>query len=440
MNIFCVYIIIIACLSLTDASSTEHLIVPKFGTQFVGNAFQIYIGMSWIKCTEKCKGIRKCKWVNYYPRMSGLCELFADGDSANPSLEPRESVWCSSKSNWEYDEPTHCETCSDNEMCTSDTEQTCKIVTCPHHIQTAGAKLFGNRNNIGASRLYVCGNRKQRSVKCLEDGSWSNITIINCFCTLPNINHASLNVTESENGMEATIICDSGYAHLGVNKAQCDEISKEWTTLERSACVTLHDDSRTFLYGKIHGTLGGLLDSWEGDVTDTGDYRNSWIISTWNEHNINQVKIEVIDFSDNVAVTLTFDGTGEDVDSWFSQDNLVESSWTDLTTGSVPAGVFRIGGTKAYVADARQELVDQKITFRWGILDYDAERKKINCSSNKVWLAIMKTKYHPCEDIKETRGTKEHIIVYSNSDTGTTWNDGQWKLAKMMLIYVQLEE
>ena len=359
-----------------DVSGLGNLIIPTFGVQFVGNTFQVHIGISWIRCLEKCEAIRKCQWVNYYPRMSGLCELFAVDDNKYPSEEPRESVWFSFKSNWEYDEPTHCKTCSNSQLCTSDERLKCNIVACPHIIPAAGAKILGNRNNVGATRLYVCGNHKQRLVTCLEDGSWSNTTNINCICTLPNINHGSLDVTEFENGMEATIVCDSGYAHLGVNKAQCDEISEERTTLKRSACVKLQDESWTFVYGKIHGTADGVLESWEKERTGTGDYRNNDILSALNEHNINQIKVELIDFSDNVAASLIFDGTDRDVKSWFSQYKLVESSWTHLTTGGVSAGVFDITGMTAKVADARQDIVDQKITLRWGILDYDSESNK----------------------------------------------------------------
>ena len=436
MKIFCVCLIIITCTSLIAATGIWHLIVPKFGSQFVGNAFQIYIRITWMRCLERCNSIRKCQWINYYPRMSGLCELFEHDDDTDPVLEPRESVWTSSKSDCEYDEPQHCHTCSDNEMCTSSTEQTCKKAACPNRVPTAVTYILGNRNHIGATRLYICGNREHQLITCSDDGSWPNVNLLCCKNTQPNIDHASLDITESESGMEATIVCDSGYANLGDMVAQCDDSSGDWTSLDRLACVKLQDNSWKLVYGKMHGAPGGILDSWDKEDTDNGDFRNSDILESWDSRNIIQVKVNVLDFSENVVITLTFDGTSD----WFSQENIVGSSWTDLEPNSPQDIRFSIEGLKAKVTEGREELEDKEIRIRWGILDYeDGGGNTINCASHKVWLGIMKPKHHPSEDVKETRGVEGHVIVYSSSTTGTTWNDGHWNLAKMMLIYVQMQ-
>ena len=420
-------------------SPHEHLTVPVFGIQLTGNAFQIYLRIPWMTCIRHCKAIRQCKWINYYFWMSGLCELFAADDNTYPQTQPKEGVWSLSRSSWEYDELPHCQSCSDDQMCTSDSEWRCKTVACGNLIPLAGAKILGNHHNVGAKRLYVCGNGEKRVATCSEDGSWSNTSNIICACTLPTLKNARLDITKY-NDMDATIECNTGYALMGSNKAHCDDNSGEWTSLENVNCIKYNDDMWTLVYGKNHGFGGNIYWSWTGQINDTGDYRNNDFLSTWEDRNIIQVKVEVIDFSDNVVKTLVFDGHETDVWSWFSQNKLVESSWTDLTANSESADAFGIAGISAYVQEPREMLIDKEIPLRWAILDYNTDgttNKTINCSSNKVWLAIMHSGVHPCEAVRQTKGVKGHIIVYSNTATGTTWNEGPLALAKMMLIYAK---
>ena len=410
---------------------------PVYGIKLVGSAFQTYLRVSWMTCIRHCQAIRQCQWVNYYFRMTGTCELFAAPDDTLPQIQPHEGVWHSSKSGWEYDQPAYCQSCSDDQMCNSDSARKCKTVTCGNLVPLPGARILGNRNNEGAQRLFICRNREKRVTTCLEDGSWSITTKIMCECTMPSVKNARLDIAKS--GIEATIVCDDGYTIIGSNKISCDESTKDWTSVENINCIKYRDGVWTLVYGKNHGVYESIYQSWTGEIGN-GDYRNDDFLSNWEDRNAVQVKVQIIDFTDNVVKTLIFDGDNTDVWSWFSQSKLLESSWTDLTATSPSVDVFSISGIGTYVEEPREALVDKHIPLRWTILNYNIDssnNKSINCSNNKMWFAIMHASVHPCGDVVQNKGVEGHIIVYSDTTTGSRWNDGHWTLAKMMLIYAK---
>ena len=444
MKVYCVYLIVVTCISLVAASGNQLLIVPQFGKQFVGNAFQIYLRQTWFECWKRCSAIRKCQWINYYPRMSGLCEMFENDEDSALDLEINESVWVSSKSDWGYGELPQCKICSDEKQCTPGSWQRCKTVSCPMHVPSAVTEILGNRNHIGATRLDVCGDREHHLITCSGDGSWwPSVDTLCCKRAQPTIAHASLDVTYTEDAMEATIVCDSGYVNLGDININCKESSGVWNS-NRSACVMLQRESFLLAYGKMHGTRENILDSYDNEGVNNGDFRDDDIIESWGSLNIIEVKVLVLDFSHNIVVTLTFGGGLGNNGEWFSQENLVQSSWTDLRSDSPPNIRFSIHGIRANVEEGREDLDDgDEIRIRWAILDHDVKgggSNVIDCSSHKVWFGTLKASHHPCEAIKETRGVQGHAIVYSSSGEGTVWNEGQWKLAKMMLVYVNKQE
>lgn len=424
------------CQCMLHAGDVKLLKETKFGYRVDGNTFQTFFGLPWLNCLENCKKIRKCGSVNYF-RRSGFCELNDAHEITNPSaLQTQPGVLFSSKLNWDYEEPEHCKVCLDTEICTSDIQDTCKIAGCPlpNQLSTGCTSTLGNMATVGARRMCICKNGMRHVITCEADGRWSAMDIT-CLCGTPELNRASYNIIEYNSTLlVASIYCGPGYVKLGVDNIYCDSISKEWSGLDRVECVKVKDESWTLIYGKLQGISGNIYNLWTGEETSNEEFRNDEVLEQWSKKNNKnrRVKVEVTDFSDKAVVSLLFDAKHTNIMNWFSNDNLLQSPWTDLQNG-ISVDIFDISGVVAYSPE------NERIALRWAILDYDIDgdnNKIINCTHNHIWFAIMHAKFYPCENLFETSGIKSgHVIVFSNSTTGTPWNAGRLGHAKKMLIY-----
>ena len=425
--LLCINLYWVRCLEGADDSSIR---IPKMFNHFLtGFTFQTFSGISWIQCIKMCQALRKCKSINYANRL-GLCDLNDADETANQdNLQRKDFVIYSSESSWNFEEPEHCLTCSDGEMCVSDVDDSCVVHGCLPSYQVADATILGNKYHIGSKRLYRCVNGVKETSVCQEDGTWSPVTIV-CTCLPLEIENAVYEITETDNGVtEATITCDPGFFHRGVNKTQCNPDTLHWDNLDQIGCIRIYAEPWTKIYRTIDGFSKDIYKSWtEGKTLKTGEFRHEEVLENWSSKGIQQIKVDVIDFSDNIVNTLVFDGTNTQNKNWFHYNKLISSSFWQL---SDTPNTFSVSGVSCNITE------DSRINLRWAILDVetDSDNNKLITCSNRLWFTI----YHTgglgplCGNTWEGSGQK---LIYSTSAAGTTWNGGQLEVAKEMLISV----
>lgn len=405
------------------------------GQWLINSRFDTHFGISLDDCTQKCKDIRTCKSINYI-RKSGFCELNYAEQTTNPgALQTRAGAIFSAKCDWDFEEPEQCNSCSDREFCLSDKDKSCQIFGCLPPVPVAGAKILGNLFNVGAKRLYKCSTGLQQASVCQDDRTWSPVTLT-CTCGDLEIGNANYTTTETDSGVtEATISCDYGYVHVGIKTVQCNQSTWEWDKLEQVRCENILVAPWTLVYRTTHGTdMGNLAvyTAWNKKRKHNKYFRNDEIVDNWSNMKIKRVKVDILNFSGKVAATLVFDGTGTDKKNWFSRDKLIYSTWGDLkadlsvTVFSITGLLWKSSNGKAYF-------------LRWSILN--AERNPndvmaVDCSRTTVWLAIMKSINYPCDDVQRTN--KTFLIVFSDSENGTTWTSGKLKEAREFKVSVLL--
>ena len=402
-------------------------------------SLHIYLGYSWRKCLEICKSIRNCKSVNFSRFRSGFCQLNSEDHTQNSdALKEGIGYLYSAKSEWDYTEPLECSSCSDSDVCdTSAVDNTqCKIVGCPVPAQVPGEIILGNLFYVGAKRLYTCIDGSEQEIRtCQPDGSWSALSFTclttmptnTASCESPEIENASVNVAHIADGTTvAAVTCNPVFFHRGVNEVQCNTDTLEWDNLDEVGCIEITVDSWTKVYRTISTAKSNVIHSWKQDgKQDTGEFRNDKILSNWEGSSFDSVKVEMIDSEDDSIKYLLFDRTDTDNLDWFSQENLLNSSWTDLTTGSNDVGFFRITG----VSFASTGFL------RWAILNAEDDKERVNCTTDLVWFAIAKSENFPCTPDREL---PRRVMVYSKSSTGTTWEGVQLGFAKEVIVSVHL--
>ena len=277
-------------------------------------SLQIYVGIPWTKCLEKCKSIRNCKSANFI-RRSGFCQLKTEDHIYKPeTLKQGIGYMFSAKSEWAYTQPVECSKCSDAESCSSNSDYQCIVVGCPelNHVPV-GITVLGNLFHVGAKRLYKCDKSGEQEVRvCQQDGSWSPGSL-NCSigtCARPVIENASVNLTENNDGTTvATVSCNTGFFHKSVNIISCNNNTLEWDNLEEVGCIEITVDSWTKVYRTVSSVrASNVIYSWKLEGSqDIGEYRNDEIVSFWEEASFDSVKVEIIDSEDDTINCLLFD-------------------------------------------------------------------------------------------------------------------------------------
>ena len=419
-----------------EANAKRNGVKRLKGLSLISHTFDRHFGISWDDCLQKCQDIRKCKSINYI-RKTGFCEI-NDGDQiTNPdALQTRMGSIFSSKHDWNFEEPEHCSSCSEGELCSSEQNKQCEIIGCPPPPPVAGATILGNLFNVGTKRLYRCNNGVQQVSVCQEDGSWSPVNIT-CSCSEIEIENAKYTITETEDGLiEATVVCDDGYFHYNANKIQCNSSTWKWDYLEQVRCVNIYAEPWTLVFRTTQAGRGHVVRLWRRatSLRTGGEFRNDEILDNWFNLSIKQVKIDIVNVSGNVAATLVFNGEGIG-GHWFRRRRLINSSWTDLQT-NVPVNVFSIYG----LSNNKYNMEDYLNGLKWAILNYEITADNfvsIDCSKSVIWLTVLMAVYHPCDERLRKMG-KQRLIIFSNSANGTTWEGGKLELAREMNVYAWL--
>ncbi|XP_072050672.1 uncharacterized protein [Amphiura filiformis] len=81
-----------------------------------------------------------------------------------------------------------------------------------------------------------------------------------------------------------------------------------------------------------------LTDDFQGHYKSSAALRRNW-----NAQDIIEVRVALYT-SESLVREIIFDGRGSDITSWFSESNLIRSSWTDLTSSTTDFQFFSIEG------------------------------------------------------------------------------------------------
>ena len=395
--------------------------------------FNSFVNASFTNCLKSCSGIIKCHSISYNLE-AHYCEL-SHLDISSDALETLTASSFTPKYNWKYGIPGKCVQCSENEMCSVDKSGiwSCRVYGCLYPSSVQHAKVFGNRFNVGAKRLYTCRNGQKEISVCQPNGSWSSITI-NCTiqCNQLVIENANVSIIKlSRNRTKATVACHEGYFLQKLDKVYCDVALQQWDNLDKVGCIKIFVDPWTKVFRLLGGTKKGRLHKmWtENTDMDAGNFRNNDVLSNWDIKDIKLVKIEVTGLSDEIVARLIFDGAGTDIENWFSVETLFNSTWSDLSNQS-SIQTFSIKGVTLPTVGF----------LRWAILNNSVVNNTVaNCTSDLMWFAAFKHIFYPC-DVASVSGSKLDglVIVYSTAQTGTTWDGGNLSLAKDMTVSVLL--
>ena len=429
LTILFVHLAVVTC---TVNTAVNDIIVRQiqFNRSLRNGIFHSFVNKSFTDCVKACSGIQKCQSISYILE-ADFCEL-SHLDTSNDALETLSGSLFISKDNWKYDIPSKCFQCSEKEMCSVDNSGYwyCRVYRCLSPITVQNAKMFGNRFNVGAKRLYTCSNGQKEMSVCQSNGSWSSITI-NCtsLCDQLVIENANVNITKlNRKRIKATVACHEGYFLQKLDRVYCDVPLQQWDNLDEVGCIKIYVDSWT----KVFRLLGGteqlrLRKMWTENNTDmaVGNFRNNDVLSNWDNKEIKLVKVEVTGFSDEIVARLIFNGTGTDNENWFSAKRLLNSTWSDLSN-------------KSYIpkVSIKGMLLSGGDYMRWTILNNSGmTAATINCTSDLIWLAVLRYRSYPC-NAASFNGSEpgEVVIIYSAAQTGTTWDGGYLSLAKDMIV------
>ncbi|XP_033633572.1 uncharacterized protein LOC117295114 [Asterias rubens] len=154
------------------------------------------------------------------------------------------------------------------------------------------------------------------------------------------------------------------------------------------------------------------------DKSFPGNYKTGHV-RLWEELNIDKVKLSV--YKDEMeTICLIFDGEGTDSLSWFSQENLIFSPWSDLTKES-ECNVFSIEGQ--YTPEAlgtRRWLINKKLSPCVG--------------GSEGWLMIIADSGFLCS-FKRTPQ-----ILFSNTTIAEPWSSGSLEKGDFVTIFISTKK
>ena len=382
---------------------------------------------SYTDCKESCDTRVACLDI-YYSRHHMLCILSKKEISLATKPFPRYSKDNSLK--FEQENITGCESCS-IENCRKDLDNfSCVVTVCSSPASVNGTTILGNRNVIGAKKIYKCTENKTANfkIKCQTNGTWSNNDNISChrnLCSLKSsLQNGKWQMTRlNQSHFYANVTCDPGYELRMLETAICDSNTGQWFGLDWICC----DIYKDFSYQKIYNAPAYIPGNVAQKLTEgqnlrdrqhgiNCEYRNASIVDNWSSYNISFVSLRVIENGSEVAY-MTFYGTGSTKVNWFSKSRLVNSSWYDLNQES-ETDIFSIWGNGGSVN-----------TIRWfisGHVDLDDDCK------TKVWLACT-WHYHPCGN---TSAYDAPRILYAKNNNISLFTADEMGFADKLEVWI----
>ncbi|XP_060592897.1 uncharacterized protein LOC132747513 [Ruditapes philippinarum] len=298
------------------------------------------------------------------------------------------------------------------------------------------ADTLGNLFGIGSKLEIKCSEtNKSEIIHCLPGGLWS---VNEFFCT-SNLYSACENPSFliegklgalnafNETHVSVNASCNLGYNLLVYGNILCEISTGMWTGFESVCCVKLRiaDWTKMYSYQPTDNTysiktLYKRLHTYEDiNACANGIYQNEAIFDNWENEHIRYINFTVISGGTTVAYML-FNGLGTNNTSWFSFENLVQSSWYDLTPKS-SVQVFSLHGL-------------QESFRRWYVARNASEYA--SCTEDVVWFVVTWGFTYKCERL-EGRRYKLAKIMYSNNGRASIFADGNFGLADKLEIWIQ---
>ncbi|XP_071785301.1 uncharacterized protein [Asterias amurensis] len=203
------------------------------------------------------------------------------------------------------------------------------------------------------------------------------------------------------------------------------------TQLDSTHDVTPKGSDWQLVFKGVAGSGAHMYHMWTDNIWDSlsenyGNCRHEALYNAWNngQLNIKQVKLSLYN-QDGIQVELVFNGTDSDILSWFTQERLLSSPWSDLTP-TVTANYFSIDG---HVITEEKRYHDRRFYIN---------KNYKRCSGDDGWLVVIES-----EDFCAwVMPSSYPVILYSTQDTAVVWatsNAGQLARADYLTIHIDIE-
>ncbi|PFX12602.1 hypothetical protein AWC38_SpisGene23409, partial [Stylophora pistillata] len=226
---------------------------------------------------------------------------------------------------------------------------------------------------------------------------------------------------------EATIVlpqnCSQAPKKTGVYKISnhgsdpfpvyCDQTSDGggWTMIFKYIGGMSSSPTGKALWGSSDTLSENITAALDTTATYQGHYKNR-LVQSWQAFNPQEVRV-VLYTNGAEVMSMTFNARGTTYMNWFSQNNLLQSPWTDLKNVTAIAP-FRING-------------------HYGARSFEITASYAGCANDIGWFMIGGSdctweRFHPVP-----------AILYSKKTHKITWNDTQADVggAEVMIVYVR---
>ena len=398
-------------------------------------------------CEDECNFRRSCRSISFLRRFS-ICELHS-ADVVNRRVRNQlPQLGIINTDVWKSDETVsrirnRCDVCQETYDCDvrrDRVDMACEINKCEIPEDILGSRLLGNLRKIGSKRLYACEAPFEHvtdSIVCGRDGVWTDANISCTNCDLPDMKHGTVTMSRlNENTFRAHVLCDNNYIVRQALIPTCDTITGNWSNTMNWVCCDRKDEEPWTLIFRMNSgfpkPVSGGFRFGVGGINKTYyehcQYRNDEIIGDWSSLTIQRIKVELIK-DESVAAYLIFSGLETNDRSWFSVDNLLESSWSDLmsvkNTNAIPLRISFSG----------QLLTDDK--YHRFVVATVLSNNPVNCDTDFGWMYVTKSPVYPCKTTSSQTGTR---IIYSTAGVATKLQEGPWiDYADSLQISIDLE-
>ncbi|XP_060063054.1 uncharacterized protein LOC132543556 [Ylistrum balloti] len=182
----------------------------------------------------------------------------------------------------------------------------------------------------------------------------------------------------------------------------------------------------------VEPAAGSLLSLWSGSTTEHGNdvsaitvtkapsktYKSA-VVEKWSEQLVDQVRYSYFTSGTEVAYTV-FNGRGSDKKSWFSNDNIIYSKYTDIKSKTKVACSIDGDSTRKFTIHHR----------------YDG------CPNDEIWMQILDDRGGPapCSWDKNVR-TRPYFLYSAGTtvvraESGGQWNSGGYPAAETLGIFI----
>lgn len=370
-----------------------------FSKSLTGAPLRYFDGVSHKDCRVECLARKWCKSYNYWRQML-LCEL-QQHDIYSPGVELKHEhgVVFSQKCNWTTQMlHSDCNDCSFETVCdvSHGPEIKCTIMEClesPPDILHASNR--GNLNHLGAKRRHFCDEGFNKfsdsdvSV-CQSNGTWTTPTMVcvpqicsQMLSDLPqNTTVSAVNISLVDNSVYAYFECPTPL--IARRSPLACNLANGFYNDRLSCCDTPDEDEWIKVYRLQTGTRIGSLMFWlsgkyaysrSAETYTECQMRQDDILDYWQDHSISEVKVEIFENS-AIKQWVIFNAKDSNLTSWFQQQSVLNSSWTDLNADTI--NYFKMYGKRI----ARTSNTSRLTRF------LIADKISMNCNLDKGWLFV----------------------------------------------------